>query len=66
MGQWSGNPWSQGSVGATLLFSSQCATERLLALSSYNLTLPVGCPRFTEDKSKALLTYTLLKVRLWR
>ena len=39
--------------------------EHLLALSSYYLTLLVGCPRFTEDESKALLAYTPLKVKLW-
>ena len=52
-------------VRATLLFGSQRATERLLALTNPCWSLLVGCPRFTEDESKALLTYTPPKVRLW-
>ena len=31
--------------------------ERLLVLTNPCWLLPVGCPRFTEDKLKALLTY---------
>ena len=53
-------------VRATLLFGSQRAVSICL-----RYPIPVGhcqqvVPWFTEDKSKALLTYTLLKVRLWR
>ena len=53
-------------VRATLLFSSQRAAERLLALSNPCWSLPVGCPWFTEVESKALLPYTPLKVKIWR
>ena len=52
-------------VRATLLFSSQCATEHLLALASHCLPLPVGCPWVTEEESKTLLPCTPLKVRIW-
>ena len=54
------------SVRATLLFSSQCASERLLALTNPCWPLPEGCPWFTEVESKALLPYTPLKVKIWR
>ena len=54
------------SVRATLLFSSQRAAERLLALTNPCWSLPIGCSWFTEVESKALLPYTPLKVRLWR
>ena len=52
-------------VRVTLLFGSQCAMSVCL-----HYPIPVGhcqwvVPWFTEDKSKALLTYTPLKVRLW-
>ena len=54
------------SVRATLLFSSQRASERLLALTNPCWSLPEGCPWFTEVESKALLPYTPLKVKIWR
>ena len=53
-------------VRATLLFSSQRASERLLALTNPCWPLPEGCPWFTEVESKALLPYTPLKVKIWR
>ena len=53
-------------VRATLLFSSQRAAERLLALTNPCWSLPIGCSWFTEDESKALLPYTPLKVKIWR
>ena len=56
----------QDSVRATLLFSSQRALERLLALTNPCWPLPIGCSWFTEVESKALLPYTPLKVKIWR
>ena len=56
----------QSIVRATLLFSSQRAAERLLALTNPCWSLPIGCPWFTEVESKALLPYTPLKVKIWR
>ena len=53
-------------VRATLLFSSQRASERLLALTNPCWPLPIGCSWFTEVESKALLPYTPLKVKIWR
>ena len=53
-------------VRATLLFSSQRAAERLLALTNPCWSLPIGCSWFTEDESKALLPYTPLKVKIWQ
>ena len=53
-------------VRATLLFSSQRAAERLLALTNPCWSLLIGCSWFTEVESKALLPYTLLKVKIWR
>ena len=53
-------------VRATLLFSSQRAAERLLALTNPCWSLPIGCSWFTEVESKALLPYTPLKVKIWR
>ena len=53
-------------VRATLLFSSQRAVERLLALTNPCWSLPIGCSWFTEVESKALLPYTPLKVKIWR
>ena len=56
----------EASVRATLLFSSQHAAERLLALTNPCWSLPIGCSWFTEVESKALLPYTPLKVKIWR
>ena len=53
-------------VRATLLFSSQRAAERLLALTNPCWSLPIGCSWFTEVESKALLPCTPLKVKIWR
>ena len=57
---------ANNAVRATLLFSSQRAAERLLALTNPCWSLPIGCSWFTEVESKALLSYTPLKVKIWR
>ena len=56
----------KSSVRATLLFSSQRAAERLLALTNPCWSLPIGRSWFTEVESKALLPYTPLKVKIWQ